>query len=237
MRGGPSPPPRAPRAVLGGPRARVVERLLACPEAAPREALPELLAGEPIRGAETAGEDAGPRYPHPMYSVDDRDRVVELLDIPRCDSGAPCPLVLLAEGAATVVYFCPNTPAEWDGSSATMRGPEMAGDPAAIVRFERTRATSFGAPNDEAFAGHPLASRGLRPYGAFEVLDSSWIRGLEKMNRVHPRHSAAMFAAYRHFVLTFHDTTFECVAVRYACEHATAPLTELVAREALREGS
>lgn len=171
-----------------------------------------------------------------MYTVDDHDRVVELRDIPPGDSGAPCPLVLLEEGATTVVYFCPNPPPGWDGSTATMRGSDAAGEPAAIVRFVGTRATSFGAPNDEAFAGHPLAARGLHPYGAFEVLHSSWIRALERMDRVHPGHTAGMFAAYRHFVLAFHDTTFECVARSYACERSTGPLTALVAREALREG-
>ena len=35
---------------------------------------------------------------------------------------------------------------------------------------------------DEAFSGHPLAERGLQPYSTFEVLDSSWIRGLMKRN-------------------------------------------------------
>jgi len=36
------------------------------------------------------------------------------------------------------------------------------------------------------------------------------------MNAVHPRHSDAHFAALRHFVLTFHDATFECVAASYS---------------------
>jgi hypothetical protein len=55
-------------------------------------------------------------------------------------------------------------------------------------------------------------SRGLAPYGEFEVVASSWIRSLERMNRVHPRHDAARFAELRHFIFTFHDKTFECVA-------------------------
>jgi hypothetical protein len=32
------------------------------------------------------------------------------------------------------------------------------------------------------------------------------------MNRVHPEHNASRFGSLRHFVLTFHDNTFECVA-------------------------
>ena len=54
----------------------------------------------------------------------------------------------------------------------------------------------FGPPNDEAFDGHPLARRGLRPYGAFEVTHSSWIRQLEQMNSVHPHHSPPLFEGF-----------------------------------------
>ena len=55
-------------------------------------------------------------------------------------------------------------------------------------RFEHCYAHMFGPPNDEALRGHPLAGRGLRPYAAFEIRQSSWLRRLERMNSVHPRH-------------------------------------------------
>ena len=56
----------------------------------------------------------------------------------------------------------------------------------------------------------------LRPYGAFEVKNSSWIRLLERRNRVHSNHSTAKYLEKRrHFILTFHDSMFECVARRY----------------------
>lgn len=32
------------------------------------------------------------------------------------------------------------------------------------------------------------------------------------MNAVHPRHSSANYDSLRHFIITFHDSTFECVA-------------------------
>src|SRR5262249_17748356 len=70
----------------------------------------------------------------------------------------------------------------------------------------------FGPPNDEALSGHPLYRKGLRHYGVCEVKNSSWVRALERMNRVHPSHHPRMFSRYRHFVFTFHDTTFECIA-------------------------
>jgi hypothetical protein len=165
-----------------------------------------------------------------MYTVDQRDRVVELRDVPQSDVGAPCPLVLANEGKVVVVYHRSNVPPGWDGTTVNVLGPNSAGEPAAIVRFDWVTASMFGPPNDEAFAGHPLASRGLRPYGAFEVLDSSWVRRLERMNSVHPQHRPEGYADRRHFVLTFHDSVFECVARSYECELALGPLTGLVAR-------
>ena len=97
-------------------------------------------------------------------------------------------------------------------------GPVLAyevapgGEQYAIVKFIGPRAHYFGSPSDETIRGHPLWELGLRPYGVFEVRKSSWIRALERMNRVHPNHNPSRFAALRHFVFTFHDNTFECVA-------------------------
>lgn len=92
---------------------------------------------------------------------------------------------------------------------------EVAPDGAELVvlKFTRVCAHFFGPPNDEALAGHPLAPRGLLPYRTFEVIDSSWIRALERMNRVHPLHNKERFGRrLRHPIFTFHDNTFECVA-------------------------
>jgi hypothetical protein len=81
-----------------------------------------------------------------------------------------------------------------------------------LLEFSACYAHLFGPPNDEAFSGHPLASRGLEPYCFAEVRHSSWIASLEQMNSVHPYHRAEQFRDYRHFVLPFHDSTFECIA-------------------------
>lgn len=167
-----------------------------------------------------------------MYTVDGRDRVVELDDLPQSSIGAPCPHVLASEHDLVVAYFVEDASNDWDGRSVRMVGPDSAGEPAALVRFSRVYASIFGPPNDEAFSGHPLERRGLHPYGAFEIAESSWIRQLERMNAVHPYHRPERFSAYRHIVLAFHDSTFECVAEAYSCELTTGPLTGILARAA-----
>lgn len=165
-----------------------------------------------------------------MYSIDEHDQVVEIRDIPQSSVGAPCPVVVAAEHELFVAYFLQDTPPGWDGENVRVVGLDSPGEPAVVVRFFRPYASMFGPPNDEAFSGHPLSERGLHPYGSFEIQNSSWIRSLEKMNSVHPYHRKDHFSDYRHFVLAFHDSTFECVAKSYSHTLESGPLTTLAAR-------
>jgi hypothetical protein len=130
-----------------------------------------------------------------MYTIDEQDKVVSLDAVPRHSPGAPMPLVLASDIGVVLAF------------ETAPRGEEVV-----ILKFVRPRAHYFGPPNDEALTGHPLARRGLKPYGVFEVIGSSWIRSLERMNQVHTQHDRSRFERLRHFVFTFHDDTFECVA-------------------------
>ena len=109
---------------------------------------------------------------------------------------------------------------ELDAAIAYRTSPRSGGPRVAVVRFERAT-IYFGGPNDEAFEGHPLYRAGLQPYEFAEILDSPWVAAMERRNRVHPGHDPAMFSTLRHFVLPFHDSTFECVA-----ETLSASLTD-----------
>ena len=81
----------------------------------------------------------------------------------------------------------------------------------AIVTFQRCLLTRFGYPNDEALGEHPLYQRGLGLYGVFEVLNSSWARSVVVQNRRSFPETPDDYAD-RHFVFTFHGSTFECLA-------------------------
>jgi hypothetical protein len=144
-----------------------------------------------------------------MYTVEKHNRIRELTNVPFPSSDAPVPLVLADEDTLVVSYI-PATP-------STRQSDEPSPDGAAvIVVFRRCYAIHFGLPNDEAFASHPLADQGLRPCGAFEVENSSWIRGLDMRNRGHPHHDPLLFQQLRHWVWTFHDSVLECAALSYA---------------------
>jgi len=173
-----------------------------------------------------------------MYEVDSKDKVLKLDSLPPSCCGAPLPVVLKNEQSTLIAYVIQNRIQDWDRSSSPrLVEPDSDAESIAIVRFVFARAIMFGPPNDEAFHGHPLASRGLKPYGVFEVLHSSWIRKLERMNSVHDRHRPERYQSLRHFVLSFHDSTFECVAedlklvevFRGSMTQALARMTSLLA--------
>lgn len=86
-----------------------------------------------------------------------------------------------------------------------------SGESTAVLVFEGCAAIQFGYPNDEALEGHPLWGFGLAYHGAFEVVDSPWRSALEAQNAV-AFPDTAWGEGLRHFVLTFHDTTFECLS-------------------------
>jgi hypothetical protein len=147
-----------------------------------------------------------------MYSIDEHDRVVALSDLPRSSVGAPLPIVVAAEARVILAYLVEAVDPAWDGRTVRIVTHDAADEILSLVAFTRPYAHYFGPPNDEAFAGHPLAKRGLHPCGTFEIEQSSWIRQLAELNSVHPHHDARRFSRLRHFVFAFHDSIFECIA-------------------------
>ncbi len=122
-------------------------------------------------------------------------------------------MVLSGEHDLLLVYYLQNTPEDWDGESVRMVSADTEGEPIAIVKLVNCYAHMFGPPNEEAFDGHPLSDRGVQPFSVFEVKNSSWLRGLEVMNSVHPYHDKNSFLNdKKHYIFSFHDTTFECIA-------------------------
>lgn len=123
-----------------------------------------------------------------------QDILIELTELPQPLPGAPQPVVFADEHRIVLAY--------WEKDS----------DSIAVVRFQGPCFHQFGPPNEEAIAGHPLASRGLYPCGVFQVKHSSLVQELERRNRVHQYHDPQRFDDLSHYIFTFHDSTFECVA-------------------------
>jgi len=96
--------------------------------------------------------------------------------------------------------------------------------------------TMFRYPNHDVLGGHPLFKHGLHYSGVFEVKGSSWIQQLDAQNRIiFP--DCDIFSERRHFVFTFHDSAFECVANDIQAKLSTEPFEQIyedITRKLLR---
>jgi hypothetical protein len=145
----------------------------------------------------------------------DADTVVALDEPWLPDAGAPKPLLWQTERDAVVIYH---------PAISTRRADERV-----VLRFGGCLVAQFGYPNDEALPGHPLYPRGLTYYGLFEVLGSSWLTRLEEQSAV-SFPDASWSARLRHFIVTFHDSTLECLADTYDGRFTAEPVSAIIGK-------
>lgn len=93
----------------------------------------------------------------------------------------------------------------------------------AIVEFKRCSITKFGYPNDEAWSGIPRTKN--LSCGAYEIQNSKWKEQLENLNRYSFPETGEWGG--RHFLILFHDSSFECIAQGFEVE-ITQELNETV---------
>lgn len=158
------------------------------------------------------------------------------LDFPYAwDVGAPLPYLLQNDYRTFVTFLLREDDPSWDGTYVNVVDPASTSPHSvAVVEFKQCHATKMGAPNDEVFHGHPLHGKGMEAYEAQEVINSRWLAEVEAINSVHSCYNPDHWKALHHFVLWFHDSTFECAAESFDVEtfDKTIPdiLTELCNR-------
>lgn len=131
------------------------------------------------------------------------------------DTNAPVPKVLSSDSELFVIFYSPQELIDNEirqRNSVDDRG-------VSVLRFSRVLSYKFGFPNDEVFSGHPYYKYGLKLYKAQCIEGSSWVNNLIDINSIHPYHNSEKFNSYRHYLLSFRDNTFECLAQGYEIKH------------------
>ncbi|HEV2374669.1 MAG TPA: hypothetical protein VGS19_21220 [Streptosporangiaceae bacterium] len=126
------------------------------------------------------------------------------------DAGTPTPVLL--SGLRTFVAFYLSLPGPLsDGTDPLTRDPQ-ADHGIGVVEFKRMTSVKIGSLNAEVLRGHLLWGSGLEFNSAHEVENSPWITELMEVDRARGHFDESQWAGRRHFMLTFHDETLECVA-------------------------
>ncbi|MBL4786492.1 MAG: hypothetical protein JKY49_13820 [Cohaesibacteraceae bacterium] len=127
------------------------------------------------------------------------------------------PGIISTEHEVVLYYQLNDTPPEWDGSYTTQIDSHTE-RLTAIVKWVRCYQHMFGSGGEYVAHRHPLAERGFGPFGNFEVTNSSWKQTHIEMNKGHYDFFPGMYDDLRHFLLPFHDSTFECLAKGFEIE-------------------
>jgi hypothetical protein len=103
----------------------------------------------------------------------------------------------------------------------------------ALIEIENCQITKFGSPNDEGLYQHPLSIKGLEEYDIFKVENSVWIEELTSplfsAFKNDPKFSAFVSESEeQHFIFTFHDSTFECIARGLKATLSEKPIEEII---------
>lgn len=139
------------------------------------------------------------------------------------ESGYPDPHVFSNGRKTTLAYWVgTGVIKQWpirgkkDIARTTVTSPKSG--KIALVDFVMSYEVRFGGGNDEVIEGQSLYGRGLEVNRAHEVANSKWLREVENMNRVHSNYEPEMWKQLRHYILLFHDQTFQCLAEGFQTE-------------------
>ncbi len=149
-----------------------------------------------------------------MYSICEKDSVHLLKDAPQPSVTNPSQEIYATGDRLLLAYHVQDVGADYMEAGVRSLGTHMIGLPVALISFVEPCAHLFCPPAAEVLSKHPLAERGLEPFGVYEVHHSSWITQLVNLS---PVHRADRVASARHYVFTFYDEVFECVAAGFNC--------------------
>lgn len=111
--------------------------------------------------------------------------------------GAPCP-VLISDERCLYLYFYAHI----------NRGEDFI----TCIRFDRWEYHCFGYPGEESQGAHPYSELGLG-YCSYHILqESDLIQKLKAIDSAHPCFERWKWDELNHYVFTFHDSMFECIA-------------------------
>ncbi|MDO3644607.1 hypothetical protein [Mucilaginibacter sp. L3T2-6] len=136
-------------------------------------------------------------------------KLIELANVPQMDTGAPSPTIIANDNNLYVTYN------KMTSRSCVTEENVQKKNKILVVKFNNCLQFSFGLPSDETISGHRYYGLGLASYAVYELLNSDLIDELKHIEAVHPYFNNEKYETYKHYIITFHEKTFECVAEGY----------------------
>lgn len=134
--------------------------------------------------------------------------LIEIKGLFEMDYGAPSPTILSNDNKLFIAFY-----GESNNAVDMPQERNVIYDSGIFaLRFDECLKYVFGIPGTETIQGHPYYKLGMRSCSFYELRNSDMIQSLQEMAKVHPYYNPEKWKAYKHYILTFHDNMFECIA-------------------------
>lgn len=137
--------------------------------------------------------------------------LIEIKDLFEMDFGAPSPTIISNDSELYIAFY-----ANKKSISTTPQERNTIYDTGIFaLKFNVFLKYMFGLPGEETIQGHPYSKLGMKPYSFFELKNSDLIKSLQDIEKIHPNYNPEKWKIYKHYILTFHDNMFECIAQNF----------------------
>lgn len=134
--------------------------------------------------------------------------LTEIKGLFEMDLGSPSPTILSNDNELFIAFY-----ADRESSSTIPQERNTVFDTGIVaLKFKTYLKYTFGLPGAETIQGHPYSKLGMKSYSFYELKNSDFIKSLETIEKIHPYYDSTKWEKYKHYILTFHDNMFECIA-------------------------
>ena|SRR5690606_5599087 len=130
--------------------------------------------------------------------------LVEIKNIIKMDNGGTSPIVISNENYLYLIFY-----------KDISQQSNNKYDDKYIMKFDLYLKYNFGIPNNESLYHHPYNKLGIESYSFYELKQSPLLEEMKSIEKQHPYYNENNWLGYKHFIITFHDSMFECIAKDY----------------------
>lgn len=134
--------------------------------------------------------------------------LIEIKGLFELDYGAPSPTILSNDNELFIAFY-----ADKESTSTIPQERNTIYDTGIFsLKFKRYLKYTFGIPGNETIHGHPYSKLGMQSCTFYELRNSDLIKSMQDIEKIHPDYNPEKWKMYKHYILTFHDNMFECIA-------------------------
>ncbi len=127
--------------------------------------------------------------------------LVEIKNVIKMDNGGASPMVVSNENQLYLIFYKDISEQSYNNY-----------DDRYIMKFGLYLKYNFGIPNNESLYNHPYGKLGVESYSFYELKKSPLLEEMESIEKLHPYYNKSNWLGYKHYIITFHDSMFECIA-------------------------